>query len=90
MSSAKPRSPWFYWAGGFSVIILYGHTNITLLIANDVDIATISSRAGHAKVATTLNTYSHAIKNRDTAAANKLDDMVASKLKPNPKRIEDI
>lgn len=33
------------------------HTHITLLIANGVDIATVSNRAGHNKISTTLDNY---------------------------------
>jgi len=55
------------------------HTHVSLLVSNDVDIATISKRVGHAKIGTTLNIYSHALKSRDVAVANKLDDMVTSK-----------
>ncbi|MCL2190156.1 MAG: site-specific integrase [Defluviitaleaceae bacterium] len=64
------------------------HTHITLLIANDVDIPTVSKRAGHAKIATTLNVYTHAIKSRDTAAANMLDDLMTatSALNSSPRR----
>ena len=79
-------------ANGFPHITFHQlrHTHISLLIANDVDITTVSKRAGHAKVATTLNIYSHKINSRDTAAANKLDDMVASKLKSISKLVDDI
>jgi integrase len=60
------------------------HTHITLLIANGVDIATVSNRAGHNKISTTLDNYTRATMSRDTAAANMLDDMITSKFKPKP------
>ena len=48
------------------------HTAATLLIAGGVDVATVSKRLGHADKTTTLNTYTHAIKSADAAAAEKL------------------
>jgi integrase len=53
------------------------HTNISLMIANQIDIKTVSSRAGHASVVTTLNQYTHQIKSRDALAAQKLGDVFA-------------
>jgi integrase len=53
------------------------HTNISLMIANQIDIKTVSSRAGHASVVTTLNQYTHQIKSRDVLAAQKLGDVFA-------------
>ena len=52
------------------------HTHASLLLANDVDIATISKRLGHSKISVTLDVYSHSIRSRDRTAANKLDDLV--------------
>ena len=46
------------------------HVSATLLIAGGVDVATVSSRLGHANKSTTLNIYTHAIKSADAAAAN--------------------
>ncbi len=51
------------------------HTAATLLIAEGVDIATVSKRLGHADRTTTLNIYTHAIKSADEAAAAKLQSM---------------
>ena len=31
---------------------------------------------GHAKIMTTINTYTHAIKSKDTAAADLLDNII--------------
>ena len=50
------------------------HSHASILIANGVDIATVSRRLGHAKISTTIDTYTHAIKSRDTAATNLLDN----------------
>lgn len=49
------------------------HSNATLMIADGVDIRTVSNRLGHAQTSTTLNIYSHALKSRDEDAAEKLD-----------------
>ncbi|MGM9936559.1 MAG: tyrosine-type recombinase/integrase [Candidatus Ornithomonoglobus sp.] len=54
------------------------HTAATLLIAGGVDVATVSKRLGHADKTTTLNTYTHAIKSADKAAAEKLSVMLSS------------
>ena len=53
------------------------HTAATLLIAGGVDVATVSKRLGHADKTTTLNTYTHAIKSADKAAAEKLSEMLS-------------
>lgn len=50
------------------------HSNATLLIAEGVDIRTVSNRLGHAQTSTTLNIYSHALQSRDAAAADCLDN----------------
>ena len=49
------------------------HSNASLMIAEGVDIRTVSNRLGHAQTSTTLNIYSHALKSRDQDAAEKLD-----------------
>ena len=48
------------------------HTNASLLIAYDADVATVSGRLGHADASTTLKIYTHQFKSRDKAAANLL------------------
>lgn len=53
------------------------HTNATLLIANGVNVATVSKRLGHSSSATTTKTYIHAIKSADEAAAEVLQDLFA-------------
>ena len=45
------------------------HTNISLMIANGVDFRAASERAGHSKVSTTMDIYSHAFPENDRAAA---------------------
>jgi integrase len=50
------------------------HTNATLMLAEGVDIATLSKRLGHANTATSLNIYAHALRSKDTEAADKLEN----------------
>lgn len=49
------------------------HTNATLLIAEGVDIKTVSERLGHANASITLDIYTHALKEKDIEASNKLE-----------------
>ena len=44
------------------------------MIAEGVDIRTVSNRLGHAQTRTTLNIYTHALKSRDRDVAEKLDE----------------
>ena len=53
------------------------HTNATLMIAENVDIPTVSKRLGHANTSTTLNVYSHALAVRDKVAAEKLESILS-------------
>ena len=55
------------------------HTNASLLISQGVDPATVSRRLGHADVAVTLRTYTHAIKEYDREAANALGNLIKKK-----------
>ena len=59
-------------------ITLHGlrHTSASLLIAENVDLKTVSSRLGHSRIATTLDVYSHAIRSKDKAAADTLSDLI--------------
>ena len=52
------------------------HSNITLAIANGIDIKTVSARAGHSDIQTTLNIYSHCIKEADKEAAERIDKLL--------------
>lgn len=49
------------------------HTNASLLIAEGVDIVTLSGRLGHADKNVTLNVYSHIIYAKEKKAANKME-----------------
>ena len=60
-------------------ITLHGlrHTSATLLIAQNVDIKTVSSRLGHSETSTTLDIYAHALKKQDGLAAESLGELFA-------------
>ena len=51
----------------------------TLLIGQNVDIATVSRRLGHANVSTTLNIYTHALTKLDRTASDSLDNLFSDK-----------
>jgi integrase len=55
------------------------HTSATLLLNQGVHAKIISSRLGHANIATTLNIYAHALQEADQAAADKLDSLFGAK-----------
>lgn len=50
------------------------HTNASLLIANGVNIPTVSKRLGHSSVTTTTKIYSHSIQSADEIASNILSE----------------
>lgn len=52
------------------------HTAVTVMIANGVDIKTVSARVGHSDVQTTLNIYSHYTKEADRQAADTIDRLL--------------
>lgn len=54
------------------------HTNATLLISQQVDIATVSARLGHAQITTTYNFYVHPQKSHDRTAGNVLENLLIS------------
>jgi integrase len=55
------------------------HTNASLLLAQNVDIAVLSKRLGHSKISVTLDIYSHALKSKDKEAADKMDALILPK-----------
>jgi len=67
-------------------IVFHGlrHSHASLLIAEGVDIATVSERLGHANKTITLNTYSHAFRSRDRTAAEKLEKLFTA---PKQKKV---
>lgn len=52
------------------------HTNASLMIAEGVDVCTVSKRLGHANTSTTLNIYAHAMDSRDVEAADRLEQVL--------------
>ena len=65
---------------GLPVINFHGlrHTNATLLISQQVDVATVSARLGHAQITTTYNFYVHPLKFHDKTAGNVLENLLIS------------
>ncbi len=53
------------------------HTHAAMLIAQGAHPKVIQSRLGHAKIATTLDTYGHLWDGLDEAAADTLDDLIS-------------
>lgn len=49
------------------------HTSATLLLAQNVDIETVSKRLGHSKASITLDIYGHATKSNDKIASDILE-----------------
>lgn len=45
------------------------HTHATLLIANGIDMKTVSSRLGHSNISTTMNIYTHVLSENDKKAS---------------------
>lgn len=68
------------WEGknGLKKVTPHGlrHSNITMQIANGIDVKTVSARAGHADIQTTLNIYSHYTKEADVQAANRIEELL--------------
>ena len=54
------------------------HTNAALLISQQVDVATVSARLGHAQITTTYNFYVHPLKSHDRTAGNVLENLLIS------------
>lgn len=55
---------------------LFRHTQASLLIAQGVDILTVSKRLGHKKVSTTLDIYSHQVAKSDERASEALGELL--------------
>ena len=66
---------------GLPVVKLHGirHTNATLLISQNVDIATVSARLGHASINTTIKYYVHPLQKNMRKAAYVLQDLLINK-----------
>jgi integrase len=52
------------------------HSHASVLLANGVDVATVSARLGHSSVRVTADVYSHALRGRDREAANRWDELM--------------
>ncbi len=58
------------------------HTAASMMIANDVDVATVAATLGHANPAFTMSVYTHAIDERREELAVKLDRLAAPYFAP--------
>lgn len=63
---------------GLPVINFHGlrHTNATLLISQNVDIAVVAARLGHAQISTTYNFYVHPLKSHNRTAGAVLENLL--------------
>lgn len=52
------------------------HTNASLLVAQNVDIAVISARLGHAQISTTLDFYVHPLLSHNRKAGYALENLL--------------
>lgn len=71
---------WRRWreTHGFSGVKIHElrHTQATHLLANGVDVKTVQERLGHADASITLNTYAHALPEKDRKAADLIGDLL--------------
>ena len=67
---------WILFKFGFrnksEILDLFRHTNATLMIANNINMKTVSSRLGHSEIGTTMDIYAHALRNADQQTADTL------------------
>ena len=85
-ADGKPMHPssiskWFvkYVATtGLPVINFHGlrHTNASLLVAQNVDIAVVSARLGHAQISTTIDFYVHPLLSHNRKAGYALENLL--------------
>lgn len=88
-ADGKPMHPstiskWFvkYVAQiGLPIINFHGlrHTNATLLISQNIDVAVVAARLGHAQITTTFNFYVHPIISHNRNAGNVLQNLLLQK-----------
>jgi integrase len=52
------------------------HSHASVLLANGVDLPTVSARLGHSSVRVTADVYSHALRGRDREAACRWDELM--------------
>ena len=85
-ADGKPMHPstiskWFVkYVGtiGLPVINFHGlrHTNASLLVAQNIDIAVVSARLGHAQISTTLDFYVHPLLSHNRKAGYALENLL--------------
>ena len=85
-ADGKPMHPstiskWFVkYVGqiGLPVINFHGlrHTNATLLISQNIDVAVVAARLGHAQITTTFNFYVHPIISHNRQAGSVLENLL--------------
>ena len=85
-ADGKPMHPstiskWFVkYVGqiGLPIINFHGlrHTNASLLVAQNIDIAVISARLGHAQISTTLDFYVHPLLSHNRKAGYALENLL--------------
>ena len=85
-ADGKPMHPstiskWFVkYVGqiGLPVINFHGlrHTNDTILIAQNIDVAVVAARLGHAQITTTFNFYVHPIISHNRKAGSVLENLL--------------
>ena len=63
---------------GLPVINFHGlrHTNATLLISQNIDVAVVAARLGHAQITTTFNFYMHPIISHNRQAGSVLENLL--------------
>ena len=63
---------------GLPIINFHGlrHTNATLLISQNIDVAVVAARLGHAQITTTFNFYVHPIISHNKSAGNVLQNLL--------------
>lgn len=66
---------------GLPVINFHGirHTNATLLISQNVDVAVVAARLGHAQISTTFNFYVHPLASHNRSAGIILQNLLVDK-----------
>lgn len=66
---------------GLPVINFHGlrHTNATLLISQNIDVAVVAARLGHSQITTTFNFYVHPIMSHNKIAGSTLENLLLTK-----------
>ena len=77
INNAMPCTPHVYWVFWFSVIILYGHSAASILIALGCNVKEVSSFLDHNQVSTTLNVYAHLFNSSSIGLMQKYDSILS-------------